>query len=154
MKLTIRKAAARDLDAILLLYEALEKGSGSRPAGREKAAKIFRRMQKYPDYAIYLAAAGKEIVGTFALLIMDNLAHGGAPSAIVEDVAVAEAWQGKGIGKKMMAFAMEICRKKGCYKLSLSSNLKRKQAHAFYASLSFRKHGYSFSVELPRPAKE
>ena len=36
-----------------------------------------------------MAELNGEIVGTFALLIMDNLAHLGAPSGVVEDVVVA-----------------------------------------------------------------
>ena len=30
--------------------------------------------------------------------------------------------------------------------MALSSNLKREAAHAFYESLGFEKHGYSFRV--------
>ena len=30
----------------------------------------------------------------------------------------------------------------------LSSNLKKIEAHAFYESLDFEKHGFSFRVEL------
>jgi len=56
-----------------------------------------------------VAVAGGEIVGTFALLIMDNLAHAlrGAPSGIVEDVIVHLTRQGQGIGKQIMQYAME-----------------------------------------------
>lgn len=37
----------------------------------------------------------------------------------------------------------------GCYKLALSSNLKREKAHAFYDALDFERHGYSFRMALP-----
>lgn len=94
-----------------------------------------------------MAEKERVIVGTFALLIMDNLAHQGMPSAIVEDVAVQTTIQGQGIGKLMMKFAMEKSKEAGCYKLVLSSNLKRKEAHAFYESLGFETHGFSFKVQ-------
>jgi GNAT superfamily N-acetyltransferase len=64
----------------------------------------------------------------------------------VEDVAVAPARQGQGIGKAMMAHALEQSRKAGCYKLALSSNLVRTAAHQFYESLGFERHGYSYVV--------
>lgn len=48
----------------------------------------------------------------------------------------------------MMKYAIEYCKKYGCYKVSLSSNLKREKAHHFYESLGFRIHGYSFLLEL------
>ena len=44
--------------------------------------------------------------------------------------------------------AIGLCREKGCYKLMLSSNLKRARAHAFYDSLGFERHGHSFRTEL------
>jgi GNAT superfamily N-acetyltransferase len=47
-----------------------------------------------------------------------------------------------------MAYAMDICRAKGCYKLVLSSNQKREDAHRFYEKLGFTKHGYSFLIEF------
>jgi GNAT superfamily N-acetyltransferase len=50
------------------------------------------------------------------------------------------------VGRAMMAHAIEQCRKAGCYKLALSSNLKREDAHRFYESLGFERHGYSFVI--------
>ena len=48
----------------------------------------------------------------------------------------------------MMAAALAICREAGCYKASLSSNLKSGGAHSFYEKLGFEKHGFSFLVRL------
>ncbi|WP_296926350.1 N-acetyltransferase [Polaromonas sp.] len=89
------------------------------------------------------------MVGTFTLLIMDNLGHLGAPSAVVEDVAVDPACQGQGIGKAMMRHAITLAAQSGYYKLALSSNLKREKAHAFYDALGFERHDYSFRMALP-----
>ncbi len=100
-----------------------------------------------------MAEQADEIVGSFALLVMDNLGHLGTPSGIVEDVVVAPARQSQGIGQAMMEFALERCREKGCYKLVLSSNAKRTRAHAFYESLGYERHGYSFRVNLERSLK-
>jgi GNAT superfamily N-acetyltransferase len=79
---------------------------------------------------------------------MDNLAHLGAPSAIVEDVVVSPAQRGEGIGKQMMQHAMQRCKQAGCYKMMLSSNLAREQAHRFYEDLGFERHGYSFRIDF------
>jgi GNAT superfamily N-acetyltransferase len=142
----IRPAEREDLTAILALYADLE--TDGKVLDLPAAESILERMQRYPNYTVYVAVAEGQIVGTFELLIMDNLAHMGAPSGIVEDVVVHPAWRGRGIGKQMMLFAMEQCRQARCYKLALSSNLKREAAHKFYAALGFQKHGYSFVVSL------
>ena len=48
----------------------------------------------------------------------------------------------------MMQFAMNYCRRAGCAKLVLSSNMKRLAAHQFYESLGFQKRGYSFRIDF------
>jgi GNAT superfamily N-acetyltransferase len=106
-------------------------------------------MCSYPDYTLLVCLDGRGIAGSLALLIMDNLAHRGARSAIVEDVVVDPGRHGLGIGTALMRDAMARAAAKGCYKLVLSSNAKRTRAHAFYDGLGFRRHGVSFWVDLP-----
>ena len=143
--LVIRKASQHDLGAILALYAEPDIDDGH-VLNLSDAERISERMQRYPNYATYVAVLEGEVVGTFSLLIMDNLAHMGAPSGVVEDVVVHSRWRGQGVGRRMMHYAMERCREAGCYKLTLSSNRKRADAHRFYESLGFQRHGYSFIV--------
>jgi GNAT superfamily N-acetyltransferase len=151
LNLEIRAANEADLPSILALYVDVEDSGPVLPI--EEARSIFLRTRSYPDYTIYVAILDGSIIGTFELLIMDNLAHMGAPSGVLEDVVVHRDWRGKGVGKKMIWFAMDRCRKKGCYKLALSSNLKRQAAHRFYETLGFQRHGYSF-VAKPNRASD
>ena len=141
----IRPATAADLPALLALYAQLDADRG-KVLSVAQAQAVFERISSYPDYKVYVAVSGPEVIGTFELLIMDNLAHMGAKSGVVEDVVVSDSWQGKGIGKRMMEFALERCREAGCYKMALSSNQKREAAHRFYDNLGFERHGYSFRV--------
>jgi GNAT superfamily N-acetyltransferase len=104
-------------------------------------------MSAYPFYKIFVAELSDRVVGTFALLIMDNIGHMGASSAIIEDVAVDPEFQNSGIGQSMMGYAFEKAQQNGCYKVMLSANLKRKLAHTFYESLGFEKHGYSYKLD-------
>ena len=146
---TVRKAGAADIAAVLALYAQPDLDDGN-VLTVEQGVALFERFGRYPDYTLYVAEKDKQIVGTFALLVMDNLGHLGSPSAIVEDVVVAPDRQSQGIGAAMMQFALERAREKRCYKLMLSSNAKRARAHAFYESLGYERHGYSFRVDLER----
>lgn len=143
----IRGAQKQDLSSILQLYAQPGMDNGV-VLDIATAEAIFARMAHYPSYRLFVVETEDAIVGSYALLIMDNLAHLGTPSAIVEDVVVHPQWQGQGIGKHMMAHAMDLARKARCYKLMLSSNAKREAAHAFYESLGFTRHGYSFRMDL------
>jgi GNAT superfamily N-acetyltransferase len=145
MEIMIRPATKSDLPAVLQMYAQPDLDNGAILSITE-AEIIFEDLAKYPNYQIYVAEVERQLVGTFALLIMDNLIHLGSLSGIVEAVAVDPGWQGRGIGKAMMRYARNRCQDARCYKLSLSSNLKRNHAHAFYESLGFEKHGFSFCV--------
>ena len=103
LSVSIRRASKDDLEAVLGLYVAV---GDVQSLHLSEAEQILERMALYPSYGVYVAECDNQIVGTFALLIMDNLAHCGAPSGVVEDVVVNPCWQGQGIGKAMMRFAM------------------------------------------------
>ena len=147
MTLAIRPGTLDDLPQVLDIYNysGLEHGAVLTLTDIET---WFAQIQQYPSYTLWVACMAERIVGTFALLIMDNLVHLGSPSGIVEAVGVAPDLQGQGIGRQMMEVAMTQCCSAGCYKLTISTNLRRKTAHTFYESLGFEKHGYSYRIAI------
>lgn len=147
MDIIIKEATENDLQDMITLYFQPDMDNGEVIALETARQKLVKTKQ-YPYYKVFIALLDGKTVGTFELLIMDNFAHQGRPSGIIEDVVVAEAYQGRGIGKEMMRFAVERCKEQGCYKVALSSNLKRAKAHLFYESLGFKRHGYSFLLEI------
>lgn len=149
MEYVIREAIATDLPAILSLYAQPDMDNG-KIMELETAKDVFRKIGGYPNYRLFVASIHDRIVGTYALIIFDNLAHMGAPSALVEDVVVQGEWRRQGVGKAMMTHAMALCREAKCYKLALSSNLVREPAHRFYEALGFTPHGFSFVVDLEK----
>jgi ribosomal protein S18 acetylase RimI-like enzyme len=153
MKLQIREAVPDELPQVLALY-AQPGMNDAQVLDLARAREIHAQFARYPSYRLFVACtpeAPQEVVGSYALLVMHNLAHLGAPSAIVEDVVVDSARRGQGIGRQMMAHAMAQARAAGCYKLALSSNRRRERAHAFYESLGFERHGYSYVIEPLSP---
>ena len=148
MSIVMRQAQADDLPAVLALYAQPGLDNG-RVLGEEEARALLAEFARYPSYRLFVACDERDdaVVGSYALLVMHNLAHRGTPSAIAEDVVVAPDRHGQGIGRQMMAHAVAQAREAGCYKLALSSNRKRQAAHAFYESLGFAQHGLSFVIE-------
>jgi ribosomal protein S18 acetylase RimI-like enzyme len=147
--IVIREANEEDLPAIIDIYRTAGIGGENNFSADEARAhlSIFRQ---YPSFRIFVALIDQAVVGTHELLVMDNMAKRGKKEGIVADVAVHPCHQGQGVGRAMIEHAMEECRKADCYKLSLSSNLKREDAHRFYDALGFERHGYSFQVELSK----
>ncbi len=143
----IRDAVDSDLPGVLeiLADSGIDGGSSFT---LDEAREHLARLRASPNFRLLVAVVDGELAGTYSLLIIGKLGKRGTPAGVVEDVAVAPNRQGQGIGKAMMAHALEECRKAGCYKMALSSNVKREDAHRFYESLGFTRHGYSFVTWL------
>jgi len=158
MNLMVREATEDDLPAVLALYAQPAMDNG-KVLTLPEAKALWAQFRQYPSYRLWVACeaapdaspdaqSGGQVVGSYALLVMHNLAHQGTPSAIVEDVVVHAERHSQGIGQFMMQHAQQQARLAGCYKLVLSSNQKRERAHAFYESLGFQRHGFSFVIGI------
>lgn len=84
MDIKVRVATKADLRDILRLYAQPQIDNG-KALPLDEATKLFHRIESYPDYSLHVACIDGEVVGSFALLIMDNLGHLGGPSGIVEE---------------------------------------------------------------------
>lgn len=109
VNVNIREAGVGELGKVLEIYEDAGIDTGFHLTA-DGANLIYKKMKSYPSYKIYLAETNGVPCGTFTLLIMDNIAHGGSPAGIVAAVAVNRCSQGKGVGKAMMRFAMDQCK--------------------------------------------
>lgn len=142
----IREATAEKLPVVMEFIRELDPQTPEHPGA---ALDTFQEMKQYPFYRCYLMETEDGTpIGTFSLLICCNLGHGSKKFAIVENVVISNAFRGQGFGKTMMEFSMQTARDYGCYKLMLSSSAARTEAHRFYDSLGFERHGISFRTEV------
>lgn len=143
----VRDAIPGDLNRLLELYSLLEGPYSERHAlAAAEAEDLYTRILLDPNQHPLIAEYYEEIVGTLVVAILPNLAHGGAPYAVVENVVVDEEYRGEGVGKALMREAVERARRAGAYKLALCSNLDRREAHAFYHSLGMEQTHAGFEV--------
>ncbi|MEJ6006909.1 GNAT family N-acetyltransferase [Paucibacter sp. AS339] len=149
--LQIRDAVEADLPALLQLFQT----SGLDTAGHGDLVAVreaWWQLSHWPGARVRVAESGGRIIGSLTLFILPMLSHQATPCAVVESVGVDAALQGQGAGRALMEDAMRLAAQAGCYKLALSSNLRRSDAHAFYQHLGFDQHGLSFKVALPEAA--
>jgi GNAT superfamily N-acetyltransferase len=135
-----------------LLAEILAELDGNAPFPVELVKYKWREMRRFPDYVAYFAEADGQIVGTLSINVFPVLSGDLRSEAIAEAVVIRPAFRGRGLGRAMMRAAMDLAAAKGAYKLALSSNLRRLDAHRFYDGMGFTRHGYSFSTETAVPA--
>ncbi|TVR39658.1 MAG: GNAT family N-acetyltransferase [Planctomycetota bacterium] len=142
----IRQAHAADL---FRLYDALDdQPPGNHPDASERLTVYFERINCWPHSGIFGCFDQDQLLGSYSLIVVPLLVHGGRQIGIVESVVVDSLRRGQGIGRQLMEDAARRGRQAGCYKLMLSSNLRRHQAHDFYAQLGFQRHGYSYHLEI------
>ncbi|MCX9156078.1 GNAT family N-acetyltransferase [Niveibacterium sp. 24ML] len=134
-------------DELALLAEILAELDGDAPEPLDRVRHTWEAMQAYPDYHCYFAEAEGVVVGTLSLIVFPVFSHRLARDAIVEAVVIRPSFRGKGFGRSMLQAAIELAGSKGAYKLALSSNLRRLDAHRFYDGMGFARHGVSFAIE-------
>jgi GNAT superfamily N-acetyltransferase len=90
-----------------------------------------------PNNRLLVAEVDGEIVGTMQLSFLRMLSRQGSTRAEVESVRVASHLRGKGVGRQMMALAIDMARTRGCVTMQLASSNSRVDAHRFYEQLGF-----------------
>ena len=149
---TIRPAKLADIPRLLELYGELslstspvEKALSPSAADYERA---FERMTYSPGLELLVLEEGGEVAGVVELLIVPNLSHSALPWAAIESLIVDERFRRKGFGRMLMDYAIKRAREAGCYKLVLTSNKKRLEAHKFYRSLGFEETSLGFRLNF------
>lgn len=93
------------------------------------------------------AQNGKQEIGhVYCYLIVNDLHP--TPYALVEDLAVSEAYRGKGVARMLMGALQQRAKKEHCYKVVANSHEKRDAARALYLSLGYRPHATEFRLDL------
>jgi GNAT superfamily N-acetyltransferase len=145
----VRPARLADVPALDRLYRELHCGHYDEFASTAaKFRSAFRSLARNRDHHLLVAEHSGRVVGTLHLLVFRHLGHGLRPVAIVENVVVQSGLRSKGIGERMMEAAGTIAQANGCYKMALTSNIKRPRAHRFYERLGWRRMHLGFSRDL------
>lgn len=142
--LTLRAACSGDAQALSALLQQLAPNE----ARADPRLLALRLSELALNRVVLVAERDGKLLGTCTLHLIEHLAHNFARSAILEDVVVDADARGLGIGQALIDKAIERARAWGCYKLALSSNQSREQAHRFYQGLGFKPHGISLALAL------
>lgn len=139
--LTLRDAVPDDLPAIVRLFALPEDGNeaDANPAEPldERYAIALAHVTADPNNALVVAEEDGRVVGTFQLTIIQQVAYRGAKVAQLENVIVDPEFRSQGVGEAMMRWAIDVARRRDCYRVQLTSNKRRTRAHAFYERLGF-----------------
>ncbi|HEA22308.1 MAG TPA: GNAT family N-acetyltransferase [Pricia antarctica] len=77
------------------------------------------------------------IIGTLQLSFIQYLTYQGGIRAQIEAVRVHEQYRGKGIGQKLLEWAIQRAKEKRAHVVQLTTDKKRGNAFKFYEKLGF-----------------
>jgi GNAT superfamily N-acetyltransferase len=139
--LTFRLAARSDVPAILELL-ADDEVSRARDGAISEAGDAahwaaFDAIDADPRNELIVVEEDGVPVGTFQLTFTPSLSRGGSERMTIEAVRVRSDRRGGGVGRQMMAWALDRGRERGCRLAQLTTDKRRADAHRFYESLGF-----------------
>ena len=139
--LTFRQAIAGDLPVIveLLANDALGRGREqvSDPLP-ETYSSAFEAIAADPNNELVVACLGEEIVGVLQLTFIPYLTYQGSWRALIEGVRVADGYRSQKIGQRLLGWAVNRAKVKGCRMVQLTTDKARPDALRFYERLGFR----------------
>ncbi len=133
--IVIRRAAEGDVaGGLLRSLRSLSASAGS--TGEKEGRAALRRIGSNPLHTVFVAEAGGEVVGAATIIVEPKVIHGGGAAGHIEDVAVREDAQGKGVGKMLVRACLERAAEAGCYKTILDCE---DGVVPFYEGMGFRR---------------
>lgn len=110
--------------------------------------KAFDRIENDLNHELVVAETDGEVVGTLHLMFLPSISYQGGLRAQVESVRVDGKWRGRGIGSKMIKWAVERARARGAHLVQLTTHRSREDAHHFYERLGFTKSHWGMKLSL------
>ncbi|WP_420807861.1 GNAT family N-acetyltransferase [Amycolatopsis antarctica] len=145
----IRRARAADVEPIVAMLADDRLG-----ATRESTADLgpyeraFARIDADPNQVLVVADRRGLPVGTLQLTVIPGLARSGATRGQIEAVRVHADLRGDGLGARLLRWAIEEARARGCALVQLTSDASRGEAHRFYEGLGFSATHTGFKLAL------
>jgi ribosomal protein S18 acetylase RimI-like enzyme len=140
--ITIRRARREDVEAIVKMLADDPLGSGRERIEEPLPSCYFRAFDAVDlDPHIQLVVAENSegaVIGCLELCILPGLSSQGASRGLIEDVRVARHCRSRGIGEKLVTWAVEEARTKGCKLVELLTHHTRVDAQRFYKRLGFQ----------------
>lgn len=130
-----RMATKDDLPELLELYKQLFPEDEELDLG--EAESIWDLSEKSSLIRYFVALENGKIVSTCSITVIPNLTRMGSSFGVMENVITDHAHRRKGIGKKVMEYALQHAKENNCNRVFLLSNVNRAESHKFYEAIGF-----------------
>jgi len=133
----IRSAIPADIPALLDLLKLLFSIEQDFLFNASKQERGLRMLLSSSQTAVIVAEQSGQVIGMCTGQLLISTAQGGS-SALVEDVAVLPAHQGKGVGRLLVAAAEAWAVSQGASRIQLLADRNNAPALAFYQKMGLQ----------------
>lgn len=146
--MNVRAATAADAGAIAHLIGQLRTAEGlEEPVAAESVLAYLGD----PGTEIFVVSADAAddavLFGVLSLRVMLDLFHG-APTALIQELVVAEGHRGAGVGGALLDAAIGRARELGCVEIAVVTGEHNEAGQAAYRSRGFEQEGVYFEQHL------
>jgi len=146
----IRRAQEPDIERLVeLLRLGTLRPEQEDPADHASYARALAEISGAPHNELLVAEHEGQVVGTCQIFGVRQFHHRGGLCAEIEGVHVHPDFRRGGIGSALIGHAVDLARAWGCYRVQLTSNKVRTDAHRFYERLGFTATHEGFKLLLP-----
>lgn len=100
--------------------------------------KAFEAISVDPNNELVVADDGNEAIGVLQITFTPYLTHQGGWRATIEGVRTSSSSRGKGVGTKLINYAIQRAEERGCHLVQLTTDKQRPDAIRFYEKLGFQ----------------
>ena len=133
--MTVREAAAGELNALLALYLHLHEDRV--PEDTAPFERAWAQIMADDNHHIVVCELEGEIVSSCVCAVIPNLTRGARPYALIENVVTRADCRGRGFASACLNRAVEIARDANCYKVMLLTGAKEEATLNFYRRAGF-----------------
>lgn len=141
-KVIVRSAVRGDLAGLLALYRHLHADDPA--VDTATAERVWETLIGSALMSVVVAELERRLVASCTLAVIPNLTRGGRPYGVIENVVTHAEHRRMGLGRQVLAFALDVARKGGCYKVSLATGSKRESTWRFYEGAGFERGGKTY----------
>ena len=141
--MNIRKATPADAEALKTLYfEHLTRFPPQEEQDMALWRAKLRRFEEDDNMHLLVLEEDGMVVASVQMAIIESLTHNVRPFAIVENVVTHADHRNRGYASSLLAWATEIARERGCYKMSLETGSNKESTLNFY-----RRNGFEIDAK-------
>ena len=131
----IRRAIEQDLPEVLNLYRHLHPHEAQLETAT--AERVWSNL--LTSSFVIVAQAAEQLVSSCTLAIVPNLSRGGRSYGVIENVVTHADHRKLGLGRRVLAHALDIASQADCYKVHLATGSKRETTLRFYEEAGFER---------------